>query len=173
MSEIALNNYRNFISSKRIVSRNKGIDVPLAAVNPILFPFQRDIVRWACAKGRAAIFANTGLGKTFIQLEWARLMGRNTLIVAPLSVARQTVREASKIGIDVRYVRNQGQVTPEHNIWITNYEMLSHFDASIFGVVMMRAALPAAAQDFCFDSTTKRVTLLSVSSTFSSRMSRP
>ena len=50
-------------------------------------------------------------------------MGRNTLIVAPLSVARQTVREASKIGIDVRYVRNRGQVTPEHNIWITNYEM--------------------------------------------------
>ena len=50
LSEIALNNYRNFISSKRIVSRNKGIDVPLAAVNPILFPFQRDIVRWACAK---------------------------------------------------------------------------------------------------------------------------
>lgn len=153
MSEIALNNYRNFISSKRIVSRNKGIDVPLAAVNPILFPFQQDIVRWACAKGRAAIFANTGLGKTFIQLEWARLMGRNTLIVAPLSVARQTVREASKIGIDVRYVRNQGQVTPEHNIWITNYEMLSHFDASIFGAVVLDESSILKS----FDGTTRQM----------------
>ena len=132
LSEIALNNYRNFISSKRIVSRNKGIDVPLAAVNPIFVSVPaRHCALGMCQKVGRRFSPTQGLGKTFIQLEWARLMGRNTLIVAPLSVARQTVREASKIGIDVRYVRNQGQVTPEHNIWITNYEMLSHFDASI------------------------------------------
>jgi superfamily II DNA or RNA helicase len=59
-------------------------------------PFQRDLERWAVAKGRAAIWADTGLGKTLMQLEWARALGQPTLIVAPLSVARQTVREARR-----------------------------------------------------------------------------
>ena len=74
-------------------------------IHPALFPFQRDLVAWAVRKGRAALFADTGLGKTRMQVEWARLVGVPTMIVAPLSVARQTVREAQKIGVDVRYVR--------------------------------------------------------------------
>lgn len=129
--------YQQFIKGKRIAHQHNGIEIDDAQVHPLLYPFQRSIVRWACHKGRAAIFADTGLGKTLQQLEWARLMGQNTLIVAPLSVARQTVREASKIGIEVRYVRNQTQVTPDHHIWITNYEMLEHFDASAFGAVVL------------------------------------
>jgi superfamily II DNA or RNA helicase len=63
------------------------------------------------SKGRAAVFADTGLGKTFISLEWARMVGRKTIIVAPLSVARQTTRMAGALGLDVRYVRTPEQVT--------------------------------------------------------------
>lgn len=132
-----MSNYQEFIQSKRIAHKHSGIAVDDAQVHPKLYPFQRAIVRWACGKGRAAIFADTGLGKTFQQLEWARLMGENTLIIAPLSVARQTVREAAKIGIEVRYVRTAAQMTPDHRIWITNYEMIDHFDASAFGAVVL------------------------------------
>lgn len=129
--------YRTFIKSKRILVNPLGKDISSSDVHPALFDFQREIVVWACRKGRCAVFAQTGLGKTMIQCEWARLMDQNTLIIAPLSVARQTVREGQKIDVDVRYVRNQGQVTPDHNIWITNYEMIDHFDASAFGAVVL------------------------------------
>jgi len=129
--------YQDFISTKRRTIGDSGVSIDRDQVNHTLFPFQQDIVQWACRKGRCAVFANTGLGKTFIQLEWARLIGQNTLIVAPLSVARQTVREAHKIDLEVRYVRNQEQVTGDHKLWITNYEMLGHFDASQFGAVVL------------------------------------
>lgn len=129
--------YEEFIESKRIVAQPSGFDVPVEAINPVLFPFQRDIVRWALRKGRAAIFADTGLGKTLQQLEWARLTGQNTLIIAPLSVARQTVKIGKeKLGIDVHYVRSQGQVG-EDGIYITNYEMIEHFDPACFGAVVL------------------------------------
>ena len=126
-----LKDYKQFVTSKRAVFGGVGIQIETIAVHPLLMPFQRDIVRWACAKGRCAVFADTGLGKTYIQLEWARLMGKNTLIIAPLTVARQTVRMAKDIGLEVRYVRSQDQVTPGHALWITNYEMIEHFDAKI------------------------------------------
>jgi DNA modification methylase len=129
--------YSEFLSQKRIVHETHGVQVEDGDIHPKLFPFQRDLTRWALRKGRAAIFADTGLGKTFCQLEWARLIGQNTLIVAPLSVARQTIREGQKIGVEVRYVRNQAQVTADHRIWITNYEMVQHFDASAFGAVVL------------------------------------
>ena len=64
-------------------------------------------------------------------------MGENTLFVAPLSVARQTTREAVKLGLGVRYVRGQGQVTGEHKLWITNYEMAESFDPAEFGAVVL------------------------------------
>jgi DNA modification methylase/superfamily II DNA or RNA helicase len=128
--------YEQFIESKRIVAQRSGFDVNPSQVHPALFPFQRDIVCWALRKGRAAVFADTGLGKTRIQIEWARLTGQNTLIVAPLSVARQTVREGQRIGVDVMYVRSQGQVGDD-GIYITNYEMIEHFDPSCFGAVVL------------------------------------
>lgn len=64
-------NYPDFIKSKAITTSSAGIDVPAAELNPLLFDFQRDIVRWALAKGKAAIFADCGDGKTAMQLEWA------------------------------------------------------------------------------------------------------
>jgi DNA modification methylase len=109
--------------------------VDAGSIHPMLFPFQRDLTTWAVRKGRCAIFADTGLGKTFMQVEWARIIGETTLIVAPLSVARQTVREAAKIGVDVHYTRSGDDVTDGLNI--TNYEMLDKFQADRFGAVVL------------------------------------
>lgn len=129
-------NYDDFLNDKRIRHADSGIIVFADDVHPALFPFQRDITVWALKKGRAAIFADTGLGKTFMQLEWARLLGVPTLIIAPLSVARQTVRESHKIGVEVRYVRSQADVTGD-GIYITNYEMAERFTPSAFGAVVL------------------------------------
>ena len=66
--------YQVFILTKRVANVFHGKNVNTSEVHPLLFPFQRDVVRWTVGKGRAAVFLDTGLGKTFIQLEWARLM---------------------------------------------------------------------------------------------------
>ena len=98
--------YENFIASKAITATSSGITVPEEELNPMLFDFQRDIVKWALAKGRAAIFADCGDGKTAMQLEWAEQIrhrtGGKVLIVAPLAVSAQTQREGEK-------VRDQGE----------------------------------------------------------------
>jgi len=78
--------YDDYIESKSQNDTSVVIDIEPDEVNPMLFPFQRDLVVWALKKGRAAIFADCGLGKTFMQLEWARFIG-NVLIVAPLAVS--------------------------------------------------------------------------------------
>ena len=127
--------YQEFLKNKAAIVQASGIDVEDSALHQKLFPFQRDLVRFALRKGRSAIFADTGLGKTFMQLEWARLTGERTLILAPLSVARQTVRQAAGIDINAQYARKQVEVTGQ--IVITNYEMLDHFDAEEFGAVVL------------------------------------
>lgn len=127
--------YQTFLDQKRIVAPTIGRDVSGGDIHPALFPFQRDLVAWAVRKGRAALFADTGMGKTRMQVEWARLIGGSALILAPLSVARQTVKEAAKIGVDVRYVRKQEDVAGD--ISITNYEMIDHFDAAQFDAVVL------------------------------------
>jgi DNA modification methylase len=123
-----------FLEAKKPKAHFHGREID-AETNAILFPFQKDIVKWAVRKGRAAIFLDTGLGKTFIQLEWARILGEKTLIIAPLSVARQTIREAKKLDMDIKYVRHQNEA--DRAICITNYEMLDEFDASQFGAVVL------------------------------------
>lgn len=128
--------YKDFLATKQTRHIQTGVIITNDDINPILFDFQRDLVRWALRKGRAAIFADTGLGKTFMQLEWARLTGEQALIVAPLSVARQTAREASRIGLDVKYVRHQTECDGA-KIFITNYEMLDNFEPAQFGAVVL------------------------------------
>lgn len=106
-----------------------------------LFPFQADLVRWALRRGRAAIFADTGLGKSAMQIEWARQVSASgrVLILAPLAVADQTVREAARFGVEVRYLRADDHESP---IVITNYEMAEHFDADRFvGVVLDESSI--------------------------------
>lgn len=127
--------YQDFLATKAARHVASGHEVEDSAVHPMLFPFQRDLVRWSIRKGRAAIFADTGMGKTLMQLEWARLTEQPTLIVAPLSVARQTIREGQKIGLEVDYAR-QHPLLPE-GLTITNYEMVDHFNPDEFGAVVL------------------------------------
>jgi DNA modification methylase len=127
-----VSDYATFLERKGHIAPTLGprdVDEP----HPMLFPFQRDLVRWAVRKGRCALFADTGLGKTFMQIEWARLIGERTLIVAPLSVARQTAREAKKLGVTVTYTRGE----LHDGISITNYEMVEHFDPADYGAVVL------------------------------------
>lgn len=128
--------YKEFLNNKEIKLKNSGIVINDSDINPSLFPFQRDITKWALKKGRCAIFLDTGLGKTFIQLEFARILNKPTLIIAPLSVAKQTIREGRKINIDVINVRTQDEIQGNH-IYITNYEMVERFNPDSFKVVIL------------------------------------
>ncbi len=98
-----------------------------------LYDFQSTLVDWAVKQKRAAIFADTGLGKTFMQLEWARRIGERTLFITPLAVAQQTVREAQKMGMMLTYARED----IEGQFIITNYEMVDRFDLNGFGAVVL------------------------------------
>ena len=131
--------YRDFLKSKQLITQQHGVEIDRNQIHPLLFDFQKDIVHWAVRKGRAAIFADTGLGKTLMQLEWARLISKKTLIIAPLSVARQTQREAEKIDLHLHYVREQIDIDqmPGADLFITNYEMVDKFDPSSFGAVVL------------------------------------
>ena len=136
--------YAEFIASKRAIAESVGFIVKPDDLHAALFPFQRSIVAWALKRGRAAIFADTGLGKTLMQLEWARHVCSHTdgsvLILAPLAVAQQTAREAEKLDLAVTICRTQDDVQPGVNI--TNYEMLSHFDPSAFsGLVLDESSI--------------------------------
>jgi hypothetical protein len=131
--------YSDFLASKRILAEPCGFDVPDADISPMLFPFQRDICRWALRRGKAAVFAHTGLGKGPIQLEWCRHVSRhtggNTLILAPLAVSQQFKREAEKFHIPVNVCREQWEVQPGINI--TNYERLDSFSLASFAGVAL------------------------------------
>lgn len=127
--------YSQFLAGKTPVVGDVGLLVGDNDIHPRLFPFQRAMTRWAVRKGRAALFADTGLGKSYMQLEWARLIGGRALIVAPLSVARQTVKMARDIGLDIHYTRDGADIADGINI--TNYEMVEHFDASVFDAVVL------------------------------------
>ena len=109
-----------------------------------LFPFQHDIVRWALRRGRAAVFAQTGLGKSFIELAWGRAIhqetGGNVLLLTPLAVAAQMVREAAKFGLPAKQCASQADVEP--GITVTNYAKLHHFDLSKFvGVILDESSI--------------------------------
>lgn len=130
-----MNDYHTFLASKQRRHADTGIDIDPDDLHPSLFAFQRDLVTWAARKGRSAIWADTGLGKTRMQLEWARVLGQRTLILAPLAVAQQTINEAAGLGIDVDYARHQDEATT--TISITNYERLDRFDPAAFGAVVL------------------------------------
>ena len=136
--------YSDFLKNKTFVLESMGFDVDPASLNPHLFGFQRDICRWALAKGRAAVFTDCGSGKSIIQLEWAHqvstLTGGKVLIVAPLAVVEQTRREGEKFGIPCKVCASQNDV--EDGISITNYEKLDHFTANSFaGVVLDESSI--------------------------------
>lgn len=131
--------YAEFLARKTRKPEPAGHVIDPSAVHPTLHAWQSEIVQWAVRTGRAAIWADTGLGKTFMQLEWARLSGKTSLVVAPLAVCQQTVREAAKIGIEVRYIRD-GLDIAGPGVWVTNYEMVDHFDPALLDAVVLDEA---------------------------------
>ena len=127
--------YATFLESKHRQHGQFGAHVEPGDLHPMLHPWQAEATAWAIRKGRCAIFWDCGLGKSFAQIEWATHSADRSLILAPLSVARQTVREAAKLGRDVRYVRHSDEVDGP-GVWITNYELADRFDWSVFGAVV-------------------------------------
>lgn len=126
--------YQEFLEGKKVIDTPTGlVDIP--ELNPMLFPFQHDIVAWALRRGRACIFADCGMGKTPMQLEWAHNVPGDVLIFAPLAVSDQTIREARKFGIgDIEY---SGDGTKRGKITITNYERMEKFNPDDFNAVVL------------------------------------
>lgn len=139
-----MTDYQKFLQSKKQIAISSGFEKPKEQMCKAMFEWQKDIVYWALRKGRCALFEDCGLGKTIQSLEWAKSVSEHTkkpvLIVCPLSVAEQTKREGKKFGFSVSVVRDQSQVIDGINV--TNYEMLDHFDASVFdGVVLDESSI--------------------------------
>jgi hypothetical protein len=133
-----MSDYKTFLQAK--LSLASAVGIQPGDVNPMAFPFQCDIVKWALRRGRAAIFADCGMGKTFMQLEWARQIPGKVLILAPLAVAQQTAREGAKFGISVEY-RRDGKPSDGH-ITVTNYQMMEHFNPADFaGIVLDESSI--------------------------------
>lgn len=130
-----MSEYAAFLKSKDYRIDPAGFDI--GEVHPILYAWQADIVRWAAKLGRAAIFADCGLGKSFMQVEWARQVQERTqgfiLFVAPLAVAAQTIAEAAKLGVTVERVTEPSAA----NFQITNYEQLHKFIGLPYSAIVL------------------------------------
>ncbi|TQE95455.1 MAG: helicase [Spiribacter salinus] len=138
-----MEDYGSFLQQKVTTDPPTGL-VELPDLPECLFDFQGDIVRWSLRRGRAAIFAGTGLGKSLMELSWAAAVheatGKDVLILAPLAVAAQMIREADKFGIQANQCATQSEVVP--GITVTNYQKLDHFDPDHFvGVVLDESSI--------------------------------
>lgn len=132
--------YMTFLAGKRPTVPDAGFMVAPDMLHADLLPHQRAIVAWALRKGRCAVWADTGLGKAFIALEWSRQLlahghAKRVLILAPLAVAQQFVREGTKWGVPVTYARDGSQAI--NGVTVSNYERLHLFDASTFEAVVL------------------------------------
>jgi DNA modification methylase/superfamily II DNA or RNA helicase len=130
--------YDSFIKNKIRKAQEYGFEA--SKITAPLFDWQKQVVEWAIKKGRAALFEECGLGKTFQQLEWAHQVSIYTekpvLVLTPLAVAKQTESEALKFGYHAKVVSDQSEIT-EQGIYITNYDKLDHFDSVDFGGVVL------------------------------------
>ena len=122
--------YTDFLRRKIKMAQFKGFDIEPQAFHEILFPHQRDIVRWAVLGGNRAIFASFGLGKSVMQCEWLRQIGLAVggddplLIVCPLGVRQELIRDAAMLGIELRFIRTAAEMEPGHRFYCTNYESI-------------------------------------------------
>jgi len=130
--------YQQFLESKQKRVIESGFDIEESELNPMLFDFQKYIIRRALKVGRFAIFADTGLGKTFMQLEWAKFITKHTklpvLVLCPLAVSGQTINEGKKLGINIVKFNLQHDETTGQ---ISNYEQLDNIDCSLYGGVIL------------------------------------
>ena len=139
--------YDAFLRAKIRMAHFTGHDLPPDGVHPTLFPHQRDIVRWAVQGGNRAIFASFGLGKSIMQCEWLHQVGevdpkRPNLIVAPLGVRQELMRDARLVDMDLAFIRSDGDVQPGHHYYLTNYESVrdGKLDPRQFGAVSLDEA---------------------------------
>ena len=128
--------YSDFLDRKVKRAEVAGPDVDVSELHPSLHEWQARIVTWAIRVRRAAIWADTGLGKTRMMIEWARISGDTTLVVAPLAVCAQTVREAAKIGVTATFIHGSIDVTGP-GVWVTNYERVHNIPAEILDAVVL------------------------------------
>jgi len=138
-----MTSYEDFVKSKRRAEVATG-HTP-GDLNEHLFDFQHAIVSWAVRRGRAAIFADTGLGKTLMQLAWAEEVAERTcgivLILAPLAVSEQTIEQGKTFGIEVARVPH-GEAPTSSGVWITNYERMDSVDfAELSGIVLDESSI--------------------------------
>lgn len=143
-----MNDYLKFLEGKQKTHVLSGFDVNENELNGYMFPFQKFIVKRALKAGKYAIFADCGLGKTLMQLEWANQVMKQTnkpvLILAPLAVTGQTIQEGQKFGIEV--VKWLPEIYSWHkvptNIYVTNYEQLENISTDCFaGVVLDESSI--------------------------------
>lgn len=141
----AAGSYEAFLQSKICLSSKTGFNIEPGEINPMLYPHQRDIVRWAIEGGNRAIFAAFGLGKTFIQLEILRIIGKREggrqLIICPLGVRGEFKKDAAKLGIEIRFVRHSEEVEAS-GIYLTNYESVrdDRLDVNLFNAASLDEA---------------------------------
>ena len=135
--------YQEFLKSKQKNHVQSGFDVEESELNVNLFPFQRFSVKRALKAGKYALFFDCGLGKTLMQLAWAEQVTKKTdkpvLILCPLAVAGQTIKEGEKFGIPVERLKSDvfGQ-----GVYISNYEQLDNIDTSVFsGIVLDESSI--------------------------------
>lgn len=138
--------YHEFIKQKEKSHIDSGFEIDLSLINKNLFDFQKYIVAKALKAGRYAIFADTGLGKTLMQLEWARNVANKTnkpvLILAPLAVTEQTINESIKFEIYCEKFDVTNDNKDLKGIFIINYEQLSNVDCSQFaGIVLDESSI--------------------------------
>jgi DNA modification methylase/superfamily II DNA or RNA helicase len=130
-------NYSEFLETKKRKIVKSGFDIDVKELNPMLFDFQKFTIKRALKAGKYAIFADTGQGKTPMQLEIAYRVNKETnmpvLILAPLAVTSQTIREGKKFNINV----SEWNIINDNNIQITNYEQLKNIDVSKFGCIIL------------------------------------
>lgn len=136
-----MDEYKAWLAARAASAPPAGING--ADLASALFPHQRAMVDWALGRGRAALFADTGMGKTIMQMEWARVVSEHSkgrvLVLAPLAVAHQTVAEARRFGIGAEYCRAGESRSP---IVVTNYEMLKEFDpGDFYGIVLDESSI--------------------------------
>jgi hypothetical protein len=140
-------NYEEFIRSKSQWNNRCGVDP--GELPGWLYDFQAYLVEWALRQGRAAIFADCGMGKTAMQLAWAQRIieatNKPVLIVTPIAVGAQTIQEAERFGITAKRSRD-GSCTGERCVWVTNYEQLHKLDPSMFAGVVCDES--SAIKDF-------------------------
>lgn len=138
-TDSVLRNYYAFLRSKKRQAKMRGLS-SVPSLNPLMFDYQAYVTDFLLRVGSGAAFLDTGMGKSFISLEWGRVIVEKTnkpvLMLAPLAVGPQHEREGRRFGIDCTYIRDPSQIKGP-GIWITNYERLHLFDKDMFGGIIL------------------------------------